>query len=529
MPAVIQSNHPETTVRSLGSNLQLADSPGLERKGSLLARNTALNLAGRVIPVLVNLAAIPYVVHHLGADRFGLLSLAWLVVGYFALFDLGIGPATTKFVAEFLGKGEVAKLPRLVWTAVVSQSCLGCAAAILLAVATPALVDRLLRIPPNLRSEALWVFLTLAVSLPVAFATGSLAGVLSAWQRFDLLNAVNIPFSCLGYALPCAALALGFGLRAGVFLLVLARLAAFLATLRLCVRVHPALIRHFGFDRSLIRPLLSFGGWVAVSGAVGPVLVYFERFLIGGLISVAAIGFYTPPYMISSKLGVLPSSLVATLFPAFSASAARGDREWIRSALVRSLKFLVLLVGPATLVMIFFARPVLTLWLGATFAVQGTLVLQILAAGVLLNSLALVPYHLLQGVGRPDLTAKFHLLELPLHIGLTWFLLLRFGLPGAALAWTIRVGLDLVLLIIAACRITQTSPRTLAGRDVGGSIATLVVLAVGFSALWGFSQALLMHVLLGFLLTFGFILGSWHFVLGVEEKWQIRAWLKTAR
>ena len=48
--------------------------------------------------------------------------------------------------------------------------------------------------------------------------------------------------------------------------------------------------------------------------------------------------------------------------------------------------------------------------------------LQILAVGVFINSLAQVPFALLQGVGRPDLTATLHLIELPLYLGLLWWL-----------------------------------------------------------------------------------------------------------
>src|SRR5690348_16484170 len=109
--------------------------------GRMLARNTALNLIGRVVPLLEGIATLPYVIRHLGADRFGLLSLAWMVVGYFALFDLGIGPATTKFVAVLLGRGEIEKLLGLVWTATLTQTCMGLAAGVLLATASPLLVN----------------------------------------------------------------------------------------------------------------------------------------------------------------------------------------------------------------------------------------------------------------------------------------------------------------------------------------------------------------------------------------------------
>ena len=106
----------------------LPAAPALRIGSRMLARNTLLNLIGRVAPLVVGIVTMPYVIRHLGPDRFGLLSLAWMVVGYFALFDLGIGPATTKFVAELFGKGEMDKLPELVWTALASQTCMGLAA-----------------------------------------------------------------------------------------------------------------------------------------------------------------------------------------------------------------------------------------------------------------------------------------------------------------------------------------------------------------------------------------------------------------
>ena len=517
---------PET--QSLPTRSVATPQDSLQIGGKLLARNTVLNVAGQVIPLLAGVSVMPYVVRRLGADRFGLLSLVWIVVGYFAIFDLGIGPATTKFVAELLGKGEREKLSPLVWTALTTQAGMGLVAGLLLASASPALVHHLLKIPQGLQADAHWVFLILAVSFPINFATGSLRGVLAAFQRFDLANAVGVPTSVLWYLIPAGALLFGIDLPGIVFFLMVSRVMALGAHFFLCQRLCPE-FRGGRFQRSLVRSLLGFGGWVTLSASLTPILAYFERFLIGLLLSVAAVGFYTPPYMIASRLAILPAGLTATLFPAFSASAGRGDGEWIRNALVRSLKYLLLMVGPAALMLIFFARPLLTVWVGAKFAAQGAPVLQILAVGVLANSLTYVLASLLQGIGRPDLNAKFQLLQLPLHVGLAWFLVRRFGLPGAAFAWTLRVCIEFLIFLFVACRVTRSSPRLLASRDVGRSVATLATLALGFSVLWGFSHAFLTQALFTLLLSAGFLLGAWHYALDVEEKWHIRLWLRTAR
>nr|MDQ6925886.1 hypothetical protein [Candidatus Eremiobacteraeota bacterium] len=68
-------------------------------RSRLLARNVGLNLAGWLLPALSALVAFPVLLHSMGAERFGLLSLAWTIVGYFSAFDLGIGRALTQALA----------------------------------------------------------------------------------------------------------------------------------------------------------------------------------------------------------------------------------------------------------------------------------------------------------------------------------------------------------------------------------------------------------------------------------------------
>jgi O-antigen/teichoic acid export membrane protein len=500
--------------------------PSFQVGSKTIARNTALNIVGQVVPLVVGFVTTPYVIHRLGPDRYGLLALVWIVVGYFALFDLGIGPATTKFVAELLGQGRTQDLPAMVWTALATQTGTGLVAGLLLATASPALVRHLLKIPPALCPEALWVCFILAASFPINFATGSLKGVLSAFQRFDLVNAIGVPTSVLWYVIPVAALVLGFGLPGIVLLLVISRVVALAVHFGYCLRICPALARRFAFDRSLIRRLLSFGGWVTVSASVTPILVYLERFLIGALISVAALAFYTPAYMISSRLSVLPGSFTDTLFPAFSASAGRGDGEWNRKILVRSLKWLMLVMGPASLLAAFFARPILTLWVGPKFAAEGTLPLQILLLAVPLNSLGFVPSNLLQGIGRPDLTAKLYLVETPLYGCLAWFLVSRFGLAGAALAWAVRVSVHFLLLVVCACWLTRISARLLSSMYLLRTVLTIAGLAFGLTLLRASSHTLVVEGFFSLVMASGFLLGAWHYLLDREEKHQIRNWLR---
>src|SRR5437879_5769864 len=136
---------------------------------------------------------------------------------------------------------------------------------------------------------------------------------------------------------------------------------------------------------------------------------------------------------------------MGVMFPAFSTGFAQ-DRE--RTALLfgRSVKSLFLVLFPIMLCTVALAQDSLKLWLGAEFAQHSFRVLQYLAVGVFINSLAYVPFAFLQGAGRPDLTATLHLIELPLYLGLLWWLISTRGIEGAAIAWSVRVAVDALFL-----------------------------------------------------------------------------------
>jgi Na+-driven multidrug efflux pump len=90
------------------------------------------------------------------------------------------------------------------------------------------------------------------------------------------------------------------------------------------------------------------------------------------------------------------------------------------------------------------ATPLLSAWLGDGFHPEAALALQLLAPGVVANATAHVPFVVLLGANRPEVPAIFHLIQLPITVAVTWFLVSGWGVPGAALAWTARATLDAV-------------------------------------------------------------------------------------
>ena len=456
--------------------------------GGLLARNTLLNFIGQAVPLVVGVVTIPFIVRELGTERFGLLSLAWVILGYFAIFDLGLGRATTKFVAEALGKGEEDEVPRFVWTAVTVQAILGILGALILISITPLLAERILNIPPELVGETKATFYILALSVPVVLVSASFRGVLEAAQRFDLVNAVKIPISSLTFLLPLMGLLLGLRLPGIVALILLARLGALATFIAVNLRMRPQLKRYAG-SFSIFPRLFTFGGWVTVSSIVNPILIYFDRFLIGSLSSMVALGYYTAPFEMVIRLWIIPASLVMSLFPALSTLAGVEARQRVETLFLYSIKYIFTILGLIVLVLVLFAREIIQIWLGEEFALHSAMVLQILTFGVLIHSLAHVPFALLHAIRRPDVPAKFHLIEAPIYLGILRVLINQWGIVGASIGWTLRMMLHSLLLFGAAFKLYGLSPRLLFSNGLKVVYFTLIILAItayGVKTLSGF-------------------------------------------
>lgn len=445
-------------------------------RGHLIARNAILNAVVQVATMLAALVFLPTIIRGLGPDRFGLITIVWVLVSYASVFDLGLTRAVTRFAADALGTGDANSVRALIRTAVAAQVCLGLIGTAVLLALTPTLVHGILRVPDVFAGEARATFQLLSAGIPVILVSGSLRGALEATQRFDLVNAVRFPGGLSLILIPAGGVALGLSLPAIVGGLLAVRLILTLVMIIMLTRLMPAGASAQS-RRQRLGNLLAFGGWVTVSSIIDPILGYLDRFIIARLLTVAAVGYYAAPFEIAARLSIIPASLTATLFPAFSTMIRLGEADRFRSAFAAAVKYLMLAVGVASAVLMAYGRAFLDVWLGPDFARQSGFVIQILAVGAFVNSLAYIPYALMHALGRPDLTAKFHMIELPMHVLLLWALVGAWGIAGAAIAWTTRVSIDALLLFIAASRHGAVSPRRVLAGEASRTWRFLAVLA----------------------------------------------------
>ena len=496
-----------------------SDSHARARASRRVARNSALYFFSLALPALAAVLLVPVTVRALGPARFGLLALAWAVAEGAGMFDFGLGRATVRFVAEATTKsGE--RLKQVILASLFSQIAAGVVGGLLLFLVAPALVTRVFTISPGLQSEATAMFRVLALHLPVLLGTTALRAALEGAQRFDVSTALRIPSSLASVAIPALVAYIGGSLSAILWALLAVRVLMFVISANAVGRA--ILPGRWSFPAGLetLREMLGYSGWVAVSAALGPALGSFDRFVTGSVVGVVALGYYTGAAEAATRFLLIPITAFSALLPALSETDARGERVRALRVTSASRRQLAALLLPLCLALFAFAPGILSVWLGADYGAEAGVALRVLAVGVFFGGLAHLPLALLYGVGRPDLPAKFHLVEVIVYVPVTVVLVRAWGITGAAVAWSLRCTVDLLAYELVSRRTlgTHTPDLNERGRTVALSfLACLLGAALALAALVqsGSWQAALALTLLG---ISGYFALAWQKVFSADER-----------
>lgn len=412
-----------------------------------LRHNVLWNLAGAGLPLLAGAALIPYLVREAGIEVFGILTLVWALIGYFSLFDLGLGRALTQQVAQKLAGGHVDEVPSLVKSGLMVAALMGAVGGLLLVVFAEPLAVKLLKVSESLRAEVFHALLIAAIGVPVTTVTVGMRGVLEAYEDFRGVNLLRMVLGLANFGLPALSVCwFGPSLVPMVASLMVARLVFGIAHWMLVRRRLGGGLGRVKLQRAHIAALLSFGAWMTVSNIISPLMVTADRFVISAVLGAAVVAYYTVPSEVMARVLILPGALTGALFPRL-ASLLTNDIEAARRIYRRCIALVAAALLPLCAVIALCAHWALSLWLGTDFADRSAPVVSIFAIGLLFNGIAFVPFAAVQAAGFARMTAQLHVVEALVYFPVLWFALGHFGLAGAAAAWTLRVGVDLVLLL----------------------------------------------------------------------------------
>lgn len=441
-----------------------------------ILRSSAWTLLSNIVPIVAGLVSIPLIISLLGTDRFGVLVIIWMFIGYLNLFDLGLSRGTTRFVTEYLERDDHDGILRVVWTTQVAMIGIGMVVALALFAGAGFIAEEHLGAGPELQIEAGSSLRWLALSIPFVIVSNGLRGVLQSYNDFKYLSLLATPFSIAMYLVPVLVALVTPNLVAVALALIVVRILNFFLLLKRTFGFTGNLFDNVAFSGPEFKRIITYGGWISVSNIVSPLMRTLDRFFIASILGATAVAWYATPFEMVTKLWIVPGAIVTVLFPMFSRQIEENVLESIR-ILKNASSFIFIIVFPVCLGGVTLAPEVISLWIDAEFSANSFRVMQVLTIGVFINCVAYIYFAFVQGAGHPGKTAVLHMIELPLYCAALYLLTEPLGLIGVAWIWVIRVSLDAIVVFMIGAAIEQRI-RDYSRQLILASIAALTALAI---------------------------------------------------
>jgi O-antigen/teichoic acid export membrane protein len=467
-------------------------------------------------PILLSFVITPFVVRGLGNDAFGIRGLVISITGYFALLDMGLNGAVTKFMAEYQAQNNKPLMTELLGTTLTTFIVFGLLGGTLIWALAKWFASHLFNIPPEFQNEAIWAFRLSGIGFLLSMVTWWASSIPSGLQRFDVLNGISIGFGTITSLSTIAAVLMGYGLIGVVLANLLSNVIAIIAYWVANRKLLPDIVIHFSFDRIMFKRTVFFGLYMVGFRMFGLIFGQLDNMLIGVWIGTAAITFYTIPQQIAQMIHGISGKLMQIIFPMASELSAIGDRHNLERMFFRGFN-LTSVVGLSVAVpLAVVGEPLLHYWMSPEIAKQSIIVLELLIVGFFLYGFTALTTSYLGGINFPQLVMYGSIVSGVSGLILYVLLIKPFGVNGAAFGKMVSMALTLIYYI-AMCSwrsgISVTSVLKILIRPMG--IGVLIGSLSYFLAV-PFISSLFGVILVAFLTAIVFISVCW--ILGVFDK-----------
>jgi O-antigen/teichoic acid export membrane protein len=445
-----------------------------------LARNLATSWGSLIVDLVVTFTVTPIVVTRLGADAYGIWSLAIGVVGYLGLVDLGIRGGVGRYVNYYMARRDAHRVNEVVCT---SALALTAVALVVLVVSVPLGLHFAVifpKTPAHLHAEVSMAVPLLTAGLWCAFQQSVFRSVAEARDRFDLANALAIGGAAARGAGTVLVLQQGGGLAGLAAFQLLLGIVLSWAQWLLARRVWPELrLSAIYVSVERFREIWKFGIAAFASRAASMLTYQSTPLIVMWFLGPSAVAVMSLASMLVQNARRVIEVVYSVHFPSIMKAGAVQDTGELRHQFLVCTRISMILGGLAYVGLIVFGKAFFTLWVGSSYE-SAAIVAALLAMGELATLPGNTGAAVLYSLGEVRFNVVLAVTEAAIAvIGVTALLAWSgFGLYGAAAATAVAAGAmrGLVLGRHTLRRIAMDAREFV--RGMGARWALLLVIAV---------------------------------------------------
>jgi O-antigen/teichoic acid export membrane protein len=426
--------------------------PDESRQFGTIARNVTTRYLAIATDTFIGLLMLPFNLHHLGQDAYGLWMLTGSVTVHFSVLDMGYGGALVKFIAQYRAHRDARALNEIASTLFfVFAACGVIAYAVAAGLAFN--LEHLFRISAAQAETGRWLLLIIGLNVALNFPFSIFGGVTSGFQRYDANNVVAVCSSVTIALVNVAVLMLGYGLVPLVAAITTVRIATYFVYRLNAYRVFPPLrLRWSLASRSRLREVTGFSVYSSIIDWANKLNYELDELVIGAFLGSAPVAIWAVADRVASGTQRLTNQLNGVLLPVVVDSDVTNRTERLRRVLLEGTRLSLAMVVPIAVALVMLAHPLVNAWVGPKMSAAAP-VIQILAFAIALRVGNATSTTLLKGAGQVRYVAIVNITAGLVNLALSAALIRRWGLTGVAVGTLVPIaGAAIFVIFPRACR-----------------------------------------------------------------------------
>lgn len=416
---------------------------------SRLKHNVIANYAGGFWTALMGIAFVPFYIHYLGIEAYGLIGLYIALQAWFIVLDMGFTPSLNREMARYDANSiDAHEARQLIKTLEVIYCFTTLFAVLLIAALAPYITTHWLIIERLDYSAVENALIIMGATVGLRWFSTLYRGAMMGLQRQVWLSGNNAIFATLRG--PGVILVLKY-IDASVeafFLYQGILFAVECLVLRFKLNQLLPSVGKVEFSLDAIKRIWRFSAGVAGVGVLGVLLTQLDKILLSAFVPLSALGYYTLASTVAGSLGALVAPVTNAAFPRFTELMSGKQSASLAIAYRELTQLLAAVVIPVSCVISVFASHLLLLWTRDPLVTQNTSqILSILIFGSMLNGIMRLPHDLQLASGWTRLMFVTNLAAILVYIPLVYVGIQYVGVLAPAFFWVI-LNLAYVLIII---------------------------------------------------------------------------------
>lgn len=383
-----------------------------------------------MLAMVVMFFLTPFIVHRLGNTNYGIWTLIVSLTGYFGMLDLGIRSTVGRYVARYVGLDDPVNVNRTVSSAFVILGSSGLLA--LVGVLVTSLLLGKFHVDSQLQPIARTALLLAGINICVGLPLGVFSALLTALERFDIVNSVAVAGWLIRAALILVCLRLGYGLIALALITLGVGMLEYVAIICIAKRLYrPLRLNWRSVDRHMCRELATFGAFRFIWIIANQLIFYTDDLVIGVFLNAGAITYFTIGGSLINYGRNIVCRVTDTLGPSAAGMDARRDIAGLQKLLIVGTQITLVIALPLCLGFVFLGKQFIALWMGKGYGASVT-VLLVLTIPQICSMPQYVSSMILTSMAKHRVLAYVSLANGLANLALSIFLVRKIGLIGVA-------------------------------------------------------------------------------------------------